>query len=216
VSPVTEPVSVRSRFERFPATVKGALVFRGEDRDPHQIAVRSARVVGLRGAAERDLPVERALITVAPHQDLFVPFEMAVADLEPGWYGFEVEVDLDGAPRTLHGDRRFSVAWPRGTMRTGIVKADRSFRVGAVRVVVTRVQLASDATTLRLELDPSTPLHCTLEAEPGGDLPVVETELDERSATLTVRAYPVPRDGRKLRLEVASGEDRGGVELPLG
>ncbi|MFL5798777.1 MAG: hypothetical protein ACJ77A_12705 [Actinomycetota bacterium] len=211
-----EPVSVRTRFERFPATVKGALVFRGEDRDPHQIAVRSARVVGLRGGSERDVPVERAIVTVPPHQDLFVPFEMAVADLDPGWYGFEVEVDLDGAPRTLYGDRRFSVPWPRGTMRTGIMKADRSFRVGAIRVVVTRVQLASDATTLRLELDPPAPVECMLSAEPGGDLPVVETELDERSGTLMVRAYPVPRDGRKLRLEIAGGEDRGTVELSLG
>src|SRR5438552_6104450 len=95
-------VSVRTRFERFPATVKGALVFRGEDPDPHQVAVRSARVVGLGGGPERDLPVERAVITVPPHQDLFVPFEMTVADLEPGWYGFQVEVDLDGSPRTLH------------------------------------------------------------------------------------------------------------------
>jgi hypothetical protein len=210
---MTEPVSVRTRFERFPATVKGALVFRGEDRDPHQVAVREARVVALGGGPRREVPVERAVITVPPHQDLFVPFEMAVSDLEPGWYGFEVEVDLDGSPRTLHGDRRFSVAWPRGTMRTGILRTDRSFRVGAMRVVVGRVQMASDAATLRMELDPPGPVECTLEAEPGGDLPVVETELDEQ--VVTVRAYPVRRDARKLRLEVASGDERGGVDLPL-
>src|SRR2546427_30058 len=33
-------VSVRTRFDRFPATVKGAFVVRGEDRDPHQVEVR--------------------------------------------------------------------------------------------------------------------------------------------------------------------------------
>src|SRR5262249_31786032 len=83
---VTEPVSVRTRFERFPATVKGALVFRGEDPDPHQIEVRGARVVAFSGSSERDVPVELAVVTVPPRQDVFVPFEMSVGDLEPGWY----------------------------------------------------------------------------------------------------------------------------------
>jgi hypothetical protein len=213
---VTQPVSVRTRFERFPATVKGALVFRGEDSDPHQIAVRGARVVGLGGGPGREVPVELAVITVPPHQDVFVPFEMSVSDLDPGWYGFEIEVDLDGSPRRLDGDRRFSVAWPRGTMRTGVVKVDRSFRVGEQRVVVARLQLASDATTLRLELDPPTPVEVGLVAEPGSHaLPVVELDLDERSSTATVRAYPVPRASRKLQLEVAAGEHRQTVDIAL-
>jgi hypothetical protein len=213
---VTQPVSVRTRFERFPATVKGALVFRGEDSDPHQIAVRGARVVGYGGGEGRDVPVELAVVTVPPHQDVFVPFEMPVGDLDPGWYGFEIDVELDGSPRLLDGDRRFSVAWPRGTMRTGTVKVDRSFRVGERRVVVSRLQLASDATTIRLEVDPPTTVEVGLVAEPGGrSLPVVEIELDERSSTATVRAYPVPRESRKLRLEVVAGDDRQSVELPL-
>ena len=213
---MTEEVSVRTRFERFPATVKGALVFRGEDRDPHQIEVRGARVVEFGGHGEREVPVELAVVTVPPHQDVFVPFEMAVADLEPGWYGFEVDVDLDGSPRTLNGDRRFSVAWPRGTMRTGTVKVDRSFRVGDRRVVVTRLHLASDATTLRLEVDPVSPVEVSLAGEPGlVELPVVDVDTDERTSTVTVRAYPVPREVRKLRLEVAAGDDRETVDLPL-
>ena len=210
------PVSVRTRFERFPATVKGALVFRGEDSDPHQIAVRGARVVGFGGGPGREVPVELAVVTVPPHQDVFVPFEMAVGDLEPGWYGFEIDVDLDGSPRRLDGDRRFSVAWPRGTMRTGTVKVDRSFRVGEQRVVVARLQLASDATTLRLEVDPMAPLEVALVAEPGSHaLPVVEFDLDERSSTVIVRAYPVPRGSRKLRLDVAAGDHRQSVDLSL-
>jgi hypothetical protein len=213
---VTEEVSVRTRFERFPATVKGALVFRGEDRDPHQIEVRGARVVEFGGHGEREVPVELAVVTVPPHQDVFVPFEMAVADLEPGWYGFEVDVDLDGSPRTLNGDRRFSVAWPRGTMRTGTVKVDRSFRVGDRRVVVTRLHLASDATTLRLEVDPVARVDVSLAGEPGlVELPVVDVDTDERTSTVTVRAYPVPRQVRKLRLEVTAGDDRETVDLPL-
>ena len=57
-------VSVRSRFERFPATVKGAMVFRGEDADPHQVAIREARVVGVPGEPARDLPIERATVKI--------------------------------------------------------------------------------------------------------------------------------------------------------
>jgi hypothetical protein len=213
---VSEPVSVRTRFERFPATVKGALVFRGEDRDPHQIHVRGARAVAFGGGMERDVPVEHATVTVPPKQDVFVPFEMAVADLDPGWYGFEVDVDLDGSPRTLHGDRRFSVAWPRGTMRTGTIKLDRSFRVGELRVLVTKLQLASDGATLRLELDPSTDVEVALTAEPGSvPVPVVELDLDARAPGTIVRAYPIPRATRLLRLEVANDAERGSVELPL-
>jgi hypothetical protein len=213
---VSEPVSVRTRFERFPATVKGALVFRGEDRDPHQIHVRGARAVSVGGGAERDVPVEHATVTVPPRQDVFVPFEMAVTDLEPGWYGFEVDVDLDGSARTLHGDRRFSVAWPRGTMRTGTIKLDRSFRVGDLRVVATKLQLSSEGATLRLELDPSTDVGVALTAEPGSvPLPVVEVEHDPRAAGAVVRAYPVPRATRLLRLEVTNESERGSIELPL-
>jgi hypothetical protein len=213
---VSEPVSVRTRFERFPATVKGAMVFRGEDADPHQIHVRAARAVAFGGATERDVPMEHATVTVPPRQDVFVPFEMAVADLEPGWYGFEVDVDLDGSPRTLHGDRRFSVAWPRGTMRTGTIKLDRSFRVGGQRVVATRLQLASDAATLRLELDPSEGFEVALTGEPGGvPLPVVDVEPDPRTSATVVRVYPVPRGTRVLRLEVANEAGRGSVDLPL-
>ena len=51
-SGVSDPISVRARFERFPATVKGAFIFRGEDANPHQVAVEGARVAGL-GAGGR-------------------------------------------------------------------------------------------------------------------------------------------------------------------
>ena len=46
----SEPISVRARFERFPATVKGAFIIRGEDPDPHQVVFREARVVAIGGA----------------------------------------------------------------------------------------------------------------------------------------------------------------------
>jgi hypothetical protein len=141
---------------------------------------------------------------------------MPLGELEAGWYGFEVDVDLDGSPRTLHGDRRFSVAWPRGTMRTGTIKVDRSLQLGEQRVLVTRLQLASDATTLRLELDPQESIEVALRAEPGSvPIPVVEVDLDVRTSATVVRAYPVPRAASRLVLELGRGDVTGSMEVPL-
>src|SRR5436190_18429393 len=109
---MTDPaaVSVRTRFEKFPATVKGAFVFRGEDADPHQVVVREGRVVRLPGSGGRPLPVERLTVDVPPHADVFVPFELPIGDLDPGRYGFEIEVDVDGSPQRLAGGRRLPIA----------------------------------------------------------------------------------------------------------
>jgi hypothetical protein len=65
-------------------------------------------------------------------------------------------------------------------------------------------------------VDPPATVEVGLIAEPGArTLPVVEVDADEQSTIATVRAYPVPRESRKLRLEVASGDHRQAVELPL-
>ena len=104
------PVSVRTRFERFPATVKGAFVIRGEDSDPHQVVVRGGHVVRLPASPARPLPLNAVTVDVPPHRDVFVPFELATSDLDPGWYAFEIELDVDGSPRRMAGDRRFAIA----------------------------------------------------------------------------------------------------------
>jgi hypothetical protein len=72
---VSEPVSVRARFERFPATVKGAFIIRGEDPDPHQVVFREARVVALGGAQGHPIALGAAIIDVAPPRAVFVPLE---------------------------------------------------------------------------------------------------------------------------------------------
>ena len=77
-------ISVRARFERFPATVKGAFILRGEDPNPHQVAFRSARIVTVGGRGERPFAMPDNILDVAPRQDVFVPFELPVSDLEPG------------------------------------------------------------------------------------------------------------------------------------
>ena len=212
---MSEAVSVRTRFERFPATVKGAMVFRGEDSDPHQVSVRGARAVLASGGPPRPIPVESVTVTVPPHQDVFVPFELPIADLDPGWYSFEIDVDLDGSPRSLAGDRHFFVGWPRGTMRTGTVRIDRTLEAGEVAVTVQRVQLAADATTLRLEVAPPGAVAVVLSADPGGNLPVIDSDVDPETGRGTLRAYPVPRGARTLRIALRATGSSAVVEVPL-
>ena len=93
---LTDPVSVRARFERFPATVKGAFILRGEDADPHQVVFREANVVGLGLGVTKPMPMTSATLDVAPHRDVFVPFEMPVSELEPGWYTMTCDLEVDG------------------------------------------------------------------------------------------------------------------------
>jgi hypothetical protein len=122
---VSDPISVRARFERFPATVKGAFIFRGEDANPHQVVVGSARVAALGPGGSGPVPMAPVTLDVVPHRDVFVPFELPLSDLEPGWYTLVCDVDVDGSPATYDGGRRFSVPWPRATVRRGAVKVGR-------------------------------------------------------------------------------------------
>lgn len=212
-------VSVRTRFEKFPATVKGAFVFRGEDADPHQVVVREGRVVRLPGATGRPLPVERLTVDVPPHQDVFVPFELPIGDLDPGWYGFEVEVEVDGSPQRMAGDRRFPIAWPRGTVRTGTVRVEKQILLGSIRVAVDRLQLATDSTTIRFSVQP--PELVTVKLEAGRSrVDVLSIDLDEETGAGSATAYPLRRGERSARIEfqrrVRGGTERADltVELP--
>ena len=123
---MSEDVSVRARFERFPATVKGAFVVRGEDRDPHQIVFHEARVVRVPGPGGSPVAIAGVTLDVPPHKDLFVPFEFPIGELDPGWYDLEAIVDIDGNPRTMSGGRRFCVPWPRSAVRSATVRMDPS------------------------------------------------------------------------------------------
>jgi hypothetical protein len=204
-------VSIRARFERFPATLKGAFVIRGEDADPHQVSLLAGRVVRLPGGAVRDLPLGEVIMDAPPHQDVFVPFEASIADLDPGWYGFEVELDVDGTRQAYPGDRRFSVPWPRGTVRTGTIRIEREVGLGDVVAHVDRVQCTSDATNVRLRVEPPQPVGVDLRAD-GELLPVISVVVDEATGEVTATSYPVFRRHRRLRLELHAGRARGPAE----
>jgi hypothetical protein len=204
---VTEPVSVRARFERFPATVKGAFILRGEDPDPHQVEVLRADVVGIGLGTSVPVPMAGALLDLVPHRDVFVPFEVGVAELEPGWYTLTCELDVDGTIATHDGGRRFSVPWPRASVRRGQVKVNRGVVVGDVKVVVEQLECGGDSVKVHLRVDPPGPIVARLSAD-GDRLEVLETEVDGATGRGRVTAYPVMRAHGTLRLELL-GEARG-------
>lgn len=201
-------LSVRARFERFPATVKGAFILRGEDRDPHQVVVLQARAVAVSGGEWREVPVAATTLDVAPHRDVFVPFELVVADLESGWYGFELDLELDGNPETFPGGRRFAVPWPRATVRRGQIRVDRTVALGErAKVRVDHVDCGGDSTKLALEVEPPVPVQVRLLAD-GARLQILEDEMDEASGRIKVTAYPLLRAHAILRIEL-KGRGRG-------
>lgn len=214
---LTDPVSVRARFERFPATVKGAFILRGEDADPHQVVFREANVVGIGLGVTRPMPMASATLDVAPHRDVFVPFEMPVSELEPGWYTMTCDLEVDGTLGTHDGGRRFSVPWPRSTVRRGQIRPDRHAELGdGTKVLVEQVDCTGDSIKLHLRVDPPGPLSIKLAAD-GARLEVLEAEVDETSGRARITAYPLLRTVTTLRIEMrgAAKGSEGTVEVEL-
>ena len=109
-----EPVSVGVVFERFPASVRGAVVVRGLDSDPHQVHLDSAEVV-VADHIDRHVSwvsAENATLDVAPHGEVLIPFDIPFAGLPPGSYCVMAEVLVDGSVRIRGpegGGKRFTV-----------------------------------------------------------------------------------------------------------
>ena len=216
------PISIRTRFEKFPASVKGAFVIRGEDRDPHQVVLVEARVARFPGGQGRAIGVEPVVIQVAPHLDVFVPFEFALADLDSGWYELAASIELDGSPRVMTGDRRFVVAWPRGAVHRGKTAVDATVALpGGASVEVERVDCEATSTVVHFRVDPPGPVAVRV-GSAEGDLPVLDTEVDPDSGKGRVTAYPVMAGQPSVTLEFRpageGGKARGAgdtVEVPL-
>jgi hypothetical protein len=187
--------------------VKGAFILRGEDRDPHQVVFHEATVVGLGLGVSRPMPVPAATLDVAPHRDVFVPFEMPVSDLDPGWYTMTCELEVDGTRSSFDGGRRFSVAWPRATVRRGPVKVDRTVKVGETGVHVDQVECGGDSLRIGLRADPPTAVGVKLTAD-GDRIEVLDVEFDESTGRGRVTAYPLLRAHRTLHIQLR-GKGRG-------
>jgi hypothetical protein len=213
---VSDPISVRARFERFPATVKGAFIFRGEDANPHQVVVGSARVATLGPGGSSPVPLAPVTLDVVPHRDVFVPFELPLSELEPGWYTLVCDVDVDGSPATYDGGRRFSVPWPRATVRRGTVKVGRRVKLDEATVLVEQVDCAGDSIKVHLRVEPAAEIGLKLFAD-GRRLQVLELELDEESGRGKATAYPLMRTDEAMRVELR-GRGKGSeatIDVPL-
>jgi hypothetical protein len=203
------PVSIRTRFERFPATVKGAFVIRGEDPNPHQVSFLRGRVVRVPGGTVRTLTLDAVVLDVVPHQDTFVPFEFSIAELGPGWYGLESDVDVDGSPRTLPGDRRFVVPWPRSSVRRGTVQVDRALRLETGELItVPHLECQHTTITVPYSVLPPRALDLRLFAD-GVRVDRLEESFDAETGQGHVVTYPLAAGARTLRIEVAPAHRRG-------
>jgi hypothetical protein len=204
-----ERVSIRAHYERFPATIKGALVLRGEDADPHQVWVERCRIAEVAGAAVAPVAVEDLTLDVAPHRDLFVPFEFPLTELNAGWYGIECDVTIDGVPATVRPGSRFPVAWPRATVRRGSVSVGRKLETEREVATIDQVDLGGDS--IRITYSAETPLTMSLSAD-GAMIPTLESEFDADAGRGRVVGYPVLKTQSTLTIQ-AEGADPLEVRL---
>jgi hypothetical protein len=198
------PVLVQTRYDRFPATVKGAFVLRGGDANPHIVRVVRAAIDAVAGGEAKDIPMGGVDVDVAPGRDLFVPFETSIAELDPGWYVVASEIEVDGGPGERSVSRPFSVAWPRGEVRTGSVAMDEPVRVGDASFRVDRAELKSDRVILVWKTEGEA-------ADEAGAAEVdlrVEVSADGRELAAVPRAPgsdPKPGEGRSVHYPAPHG-----------
>lgn len=108
------PVSVEVVFDRFPASVRGAVVVRGRDSEPHQIRLAGVDVVHPDALDRPVRPVEMddATVDIPPHREVLIPFDIPFPGLDPGPYCVVAEVVVDGSARVRGpegGGKRFTV-----------------------------------------------------------------------------------------------------------
>ena len=191
-------LSIRAHYERFPVSVKGAFVLRAADGDPHQVKILLARAIGLAGEGERSLDLQDVTLEVAPNLDLFVPFEVLIAELASGWYELRCDLAIDADPVTVRPGKCFSIPWPRATMRRGNVAVAKD--LGEVHI--DHVDCGSDAIKMAYTGEMEGAFRFSAD---GRDLPVVDAEFEATSGKGKITAYPVRRSEVSLRIECKGG-----------
>lgn len=209
-----QDVSLRATFERFPATVKGAFVFRTEDPNPHQVSFKRAEVLKVGGGQGMLISVRPAVIDCPPHQDMFLPFEFVTIELEPGWYELEAEVEIDAAPRKMPGGRRFTVGWPRATVRRGALPVGADLALGASSLLIDQVDCAIDHALVNYSIEPPASVELRLIAD-GQRLAQLENGFDESAGKGWVKTYPIMRSSSSLSVEAVSGGASASREITL-
>jgi len=217
-------VSVLTRFERFPATIKGAFVLTSADPDPHAARIVRAEIARIPSGAAKPFSFTGDQVEVAPGRDLFVPFEATIADLAPSWYVVRSEVRVDGGGTWEHVSRPFAIAWPRSAVRTGIVTVDADVRVERRAIRIERIEMRGDRTevTWRPPVGGPDPTFSVaadgvlLEGLPPAATGHV-TGADAATGRRRSAYYPTPKGARSLevRVRVGSTEAAKPLRFPL-
>ncbi len=204
-------ISIRAHYERFPATLKGAFVLRGEGRDPRQVRIEDARVIEVSGGGSQSIAMEPVTLEVAPHLDLFVPFEVPLTELGAGWYSLECDVVIDGVPDVVHPGDRFPVAWPRATVRRGPVPVGKSLDVSGDTVAIDQIDCAGDSIKIGFTATKAPTLKLTAD---GATVPVLDVQFDDATGRGKIVGYPLMRTQRALSIDASGAKRPLEVTLP--
>jgi hypothetical protein len=206
------PVTVDIVFERFPASIRGAVVVRGADPEPHQIRLVELAVSEAHAPRKAVHQVQPGAVTVdvVPRGEILIPFDVSFADLRPGWYSVVGEVVVDGQQRVGGPDelKRFVVPWPEGEVRRGTIPADLAIRVpGSEGAVIDRVECKSDRAIVRWRhapgREPAEPEFGELRVAAGSrKLPSLEATHDPATGARTTVVHPLLKRHRRLTFEL--------------
>ena len=182
---------------------------RGADGNPHQVRLDDARAIELAGRGAVPMGLAVATLEVAPNRDLFVPFELPVVELDPGWYGIECRVAIDGSPETVRLGSRFAIPWPRGATRRDRVRLGHAIEVGGEKVRLDELECRGDSLELRYD---GAEASFTLSAD-GARVPVLDATFDPETGAGVVTAYPLLKT--QLVLSIAPKGAGNPIEVPL-
>ena len=207
-------ISIRAHYERFPATIKGAFVLRGEGRDPRQVRIEDARVIEVSGGGSQSIAMEPVTLEVAPHLDLFVPFEVPLTELGAGWYSLECDVVIDGVPDVVHPGDRFPVAWPRATVRRGPIPVGKSLDVSGDTVAIDQIDCAGDSIKIGFTATKAPTLKLTAD---GATVPVLDVAVRRCDGARQDRGLPLDEDPARVddRCQWREASARGHASLVL-
>jgi hypothetical protein len=205
-------VTVDVVFERFPASIRGAVVVRGADPEPHQIRLVELAVTEAHAPAKAVHEIQSGAVTVdlVPRGEVLIPFDVPFSDLRPGWYTVTAAVVVDGQQRVGGPNelKRFVVPWPAGEVRRGTIPADLAIRVpGSEGAVIDRVECKSDRTIVRWRHSPGgqagEPEFEDLRILAGSrKLPSLETTHDPGTGARTTVIHPLLKRHRRLTFEL--------------
>jgi hypothetical protein len=208
---VDDRISIRAHYERFPATVKGAFVLRAADGQPHQVRIDAARAAELAGGAPFEIDLQPVVLEVAPTLDLFVPFEVGLLDLGPGWYQLVCDLIVDAVPTQAQPGVPFPIAWPRATVRRGTVGVGKALMAGGGKVRIEQVECAGDHATIAFLAEEPPSVKVTADDQP---LPTIASAFDEGTGRGAVTTYPVLKSHGRMRIDVKGAPGPVEVKLP--